>query len=57
VIGASAGGIDALRLIVKDLPLDLAASIFVVLHTAPHSPGILDQILTRRSFARDKRHR
>jgi len=47
VIGASAGGIDALRLIVKDLPLDLAASIFVVLHTAPQSPGILDQILSR----------
>lgn len=47
VIGASAGGIEALRLIVRDLPKDLAASIFVVLHVAPQSPGILDQILTR----------
>jgi len=47
VIGASAGGIEALRLIVRDLPKDFAASIFVVLHTAPQSPGILDQILAR----------
>jgi two-component system chemotaxis response regulator CheB len=47
VIGASAGGIDALKALVSDLPRDLPASLFVVQHTAPHSPGILPQILER----------
>jgi two-component system chemotaxis response regulator CheB len=47
VIGASAGGIEALRVLVSNLPKEFAASLFVVLHTAPQSPGILDQILER----------
>jgi two-component system chemotaxis response regulator CheB len=47
VIGTSAGGIDALRQIVSRLPADLGAAIFVVLHTAPQSPGLLDEILNR----------
>lgn len=47
VIGASAGGIEALRALVGGLPKEFAASLFVVLHTAPQSPGILDQILAR----------
>ena len=47
VIGASAGGIEALRVIVGALPTDFAAPICVVLHTSPQSPGILDGILTR----------
>jgi two-component system chemotaxis response regulator CheB len=47
VIGASSGGIDALRTIVGSLPADFAAPIFVVLHVSPASPGILDEILTR----------
>ena len=45
VVGTSAGGIDALRLLVKALPKDLQASIFVVLHTSPDAPGILADIL------------
>ena len=49
VIGTSAGGIDALRTLVKDLPADFQASIFIVLHTGPDSPGLLDQILQRVS--------
>jgi len=46
VIGASAGGVDALKRIVSDLPVDLAAAIFVVLHVGPTSylPEILDRI-------------
>ena len=47
VIGASAGGIDALRTIVGGLPADFAPAIFVVLHSAPNSPGILASILQR----------
>jgi two-component system chemotaxis response regulator CheB len=47
VIGTSAGGIDALKALVSDLPRDLAASVFIVLHTAAHSRGILPQILER----------
>ncbi|HWH39450.1 MAG TPA: chemotaxis protein CheB [Usitatibacter sp.] len=47
VIGASAGGIDALRTIASGLPRDFPAAIFVVVHISPHSPGILDSILER----------
>ena len=47
VIGASAGGIEALRVIAAGLPQDFPASIFVVLHTAPHAPGVLADILDR----------
>jgi two-component system chemotaxis response regulator CheB len=47
VIGASAGGIEALRTLVGHLPADFAASLFVVLHTAPNSPGVLGPILER----------
>lgn len=47
VIGASAGGIDALRTIAIGLPKDFPASVFVVLHVAPESPGILSEILDR----------
>jgi two-component system chemotaxis response regulator CheB len=47
VIGTSAGGIEALRTLVSGLPRDFPASIFVVLHTGPNSPGILAAILQR----------
>src|SRR5215472_1690940 len=44
VIGASAGGIEAVRKLVGELPEGFRASFFVVLHIGPDSPGILDQI-------------
>jgi len=47
VIGASAGGLEALRALVGALDPDFAAPICVVLHTSPQSPGLLDGILTR----------
>jgi two-component system, chemotaxis family, protein-glutamate methylesterase/glutaminase len=47
VIGASSGGVDALRTIVSALPRDFPAPICVVVHTAPQSPGVLDGILRR----------
>lgn len=46
VVGASAGGVYALKDLVASLPPDLQASIFVVLHVSPHSPSFLPDILT-----------
>lgn len=45
VIGASVGGVDALKAVVKDLPVNLNAAVFVVMHTSPNGPGLLPEIL------------
>ncbi len=45
VIGASAGGVHALRKLVRGLPADLNAAIFVVLHTSPGYKSMLPEIL------------
>ncbi|MCA1598864.1 MAG: chemotaxis protein CheB, partial [Chloroflexi bacterium] len=47
VIGASAGGVEALAHLVERLPADLPAAIFVVLHVPPASPSSLPAILAR----------
>jgi two-component system, chemotaxis family, protein-glutamate methylesterase/glutaminase len=47
VVGASAGGIDALRALAKRLPADFPAPICVVLHVSPDSPGIVASIISR----------
>src|SRR5215207_5912290 len=47
VIGTSSGGIDALKELVAGLPRDFKAAVFVVLHVAPYSSGILPEILER----------
>jgi two-component system chemotaxis response regulator CheB len=49
VIGASAGGLEALRTIVKGLPASLRASVLVVVHTTPGGAGLLPEILSRIS--------
>jgi two-component system chemotaxis response regulator CheB len=49
VAGASAGGIEALIELLTLLPADLGAAIFVVLHVAADSPGMLPVILGRTS--------
>ena len=47
VIGASAGGFEALKTLAAGLPRDLAASVFVVWHMSPDVHGILPQVLNR----------
>lgn len=47
VIGASAGGVEALVRVVGGLPADLPATVCIVLHLAPGSPSALAAILQR----------
>lgn len=47
VIGASAGGVQALTRVVSALPAEFPASMFVVVHTSPSWPGMLDRVLNR----------
>jgi two-component system chemotaxis response regulator CheB len=47
VIGASAGGVEALRNLVAELPYDYAGALLVVLHVAPKGTSVLPQILSR----------
>lgn len=48
VIGASAGGVEAVASLIEALPRDLAAAVFVVVHFPPHSTSVLPRIITRR---------
>jgi two-component system chemotaxis response regulator CheB len=57
VIGASAGGVEALTAVVSRFPASLPAAVFVVIHLPVNSPSVLPQILQRAgplpaSFAR-----
>jgi two-component system chemotaxis response regulator CheB len=47
VVGASAGGVQVLQELMRGLPADLPAAVFIVIHTSPSSPGILPNILDR----------
>lgn len=48
MVGASAGGVEAVAALVGALPRDLAAAVFVVVHIPPHATSVLPRILTRR---------
>lgn len=45
VIGASPGGVEALKALVSFLPSDLPASVFAVLHITPWADSLLPRIL------------
>ncbi|MBV9075129.1 MAG: chemotaxis protein CheB [Acidobacteria bacterium] len=47
VIGASAGGIEALKILIPQLPKDLNAAVFIALHVSPYGMGIVPEILER----------
>ena len=49
VIGASAGGISALREVVRGLPPDLGASVFIVQHLSRDARSFLPEILQRET--------
>jgi two-component system, chemotaxis family, protein-glutamate methylesterase/glutaminase len=50
VIGASAGGVEALIEIVRGLPPDFPAPVCVVIHIPPTAPTLLPDILTREGI-------
>ncbi len=49
VIGASAGGVQALKTLVEGLPANLPAAVLIVLHIPAEPPSFLPAILARES--------
>ncbi len=47
-IGASAGGVEVLLTLVSELPADLAAAVFIVVHQQPNHVSTLPELLSRR---------
>jgi len=47
VIGASAGGFEAIKQLTAELPADLNAAIFIVWHMSPDVRGVLPQVINR----------
>ena len=45
-IGTSAGGVEALLSVMRQLPTTFPASILITIHLPSHSRSTLDQILT-----------
>src|SRR5437870_790732 len=50
VMGASAGGVEALRSVVGGLPKGLNAAVVIVLHIPPNRTSFLPNILSRTSL-------
>ena len=53
-IGASAGGVEALHIVVEALPVDFPAAVLVVQHMDPRHRSMLAGLLARRSRLRVK---
>lgn len=52
VIGASAGGVEAIPRLIASLPADLPAAVLVVLHVSAEGPGFLPEIIQRSAALR-----
>ena len=52
VIGASAGGMEALQKVVGRFPADLPAAVFVVWHLSPGLKSILPSVLNKSGLLR-----
>ena len=48
-VGASAGGIDAIQRLMKELPEDIEAAICIVLHIPASSRSLLPQVIARQT--------
>src|SRR5438094_2121960 len=48
-IGGSAGSLDALKTVLKNLPANLPATVFVVIHLSPRAESVLAKVLGRIS--------
>jgi two-component system, chemotaxis family, protein-glutamate methylesterase/glutaminase len=49
LIGGSTGAIEALLRLLKKIPSNFPAAIFIVVHTTPKGPGLLPRVLSRAS--------
>jgi two-component system, chemotaxis family, protein-glutamate methylesterase/glutaminase len=49
VVGTSAGGLNALQKLLRGIPPDINAAIFIVQHTSPEGPGLLPELLRSAS--------
>ncbi|MCC5655929.1 chemotaxis protein CheB [Nostoc sp. XA010] len=47
LVGTSAGGVEALTYLVKNLPPNLNAAVIIVLHVSSHGTSVLPKILSR----------
>lgn len=52
VIGASAGGVELAIALAGELPDDLRAAVFIVIHISPSAESVLPQLLRRRTKLR-----
>jgi two-component system chemotaxis response regulator CheB len=52
VIGASAGGVEALSILLPALPADLRAPLFIVVHLPRERPSLLAEIFARKCALR-----
>jgi two-component system, chemotaxis family, protein-glutamate methylesterase/glutaminase len=49
VVGASAGGVQAVRFLLQRIPPGFAGSMFIVLHRSPHFESMLPEVLRGRT--------
>lgn len=61
LVGGSAGAIETLPRILRNLPADFPAAVFIVVHTSADGPGVLPRVLARAGaipavHARDGEH-